>query len=138
LAAQQRRFDHFRAEFNHKRPHEALGQALPATVYTASPRSYPARLTDPVYANDCELRRVRNNGEIKRQGELIFIARPLVSEVIGLRENDTGDADVYFGPVHLGTIDGVTLKFAPLAPTRRATDKKAVEIATMDEPNAGA
>ncbi len=92
LAAQQRRFDHFRAEFNHERPHEALGQVVPAAVYAPSPRPYPARLEDPAYARDFELRRVRSNGEIKWQGELIFIAQPLAGEVIGWRENDDGDA----------------------------------------------
>jgi putative transposase len=122
LAAQQRRFDHFRAEFNHERPHEALGQVVPATVYTPSPRPYPARLADPAYARDFELRRVRSNGEIKWQGELIFIAQPLAGEVIGLRENDDGDAEAYFGPVQLGTIDGVALKFAPSA--RRPTSSR--------------
>jgi hypothetical protein len=65
LAAQQRRFDHFRTEFNHQRPHEALGQAVPAAVYTPALRPYPARLEDPSYASDFELRRVRSNGEIK-------------------------------------------------------------------------
>jgi putative transposase len=115
LAAQQRRFDHFRAEFNHERPHEALGQAVPAAVYTSSPRRYPVRLEDPPYTSDFELRRVRSNGEIKWQGELIFIAQPLVGEVIGLQEDDDGDAAVYFGPVQLGTIAGVTLKFEPYA-----------------------
>jgi hypothetical protein len=51
----------------------------------------------------------------KWQGELIFIARPLVGELIGLHENEDGDARVYFGAVELGTIDGVTLKFEPCA-----------------------
>lgn len=110
LAAQQRRFDQFRAEFNHERPHEALGQTVPAVVYTPSPRPYPAHLEDPHYPSDFELRRVRSNGEIKWQGELIFIAQPLVGEVIGLQEDDDGNARVYFGPVQLGVIDGVTLK----------------------------
>jgi putative transposase len=47
-------FDHFRVEFNHERPHEALGQAVPVAVYTPSPRPYPARLEDPPYASDFE------------------------------------------------------------------------------------
>jgi putative transposase len=121
LAAQQRRFDDFRAQFNQKRPHEALGQVVPAAVYTPAPRPYPARLADPVYPSDFELRRVRSNGEIKWQGELIFIARPLVGEVVGLHEDNDGNATVYFGPVKLGSIDGVTLKFEPCArPPQRA------------------
>ena len=121
LAAQQRRFDRFRAEFNHQRPHEALGQAVPAACYTPSPRPYPSRLQDPAYAADFELRRVRSNGQIKWQGQLIFIARPLIGEVIGLRENDDGNAEAYFGPVHLGTINAVTLKFERRRrPTRKS------------------
>jgi putative transposase len=115
LALQQRRFDEFRAEFNQQRPHEALGQAVPAAVYTTVPRSYPAKLEDPAYASNFELRRVRSNGEIKWQGELIFIAQPLVGEVIGLQEDGDGNATVYFGPVKLGSIDGVTLTFEPCA-----------------------
>lgn len=114
LAAQQRRFDSFRAEFNQERPHEALGQSVPAGHYRPSARRYPARLKDPVYPAGYERRRVRHNGQIKWQGELVFIAGPLSGEVIGLCENDNGDAEAYFGPVHLGTIDGVTLKLQPV------------------------
>lgn len=108
--AQQRRFDQFRAEFNQQRPHEALGQTAPAKHYTAAARPYPARLEDPVYQSDYELRRVRSNGEIKWQGEMVFISQALIGEVIGLRETDEGDAEVYFGPISLGIIDAITLK----------------------------
>ena len=54
LAGQQQRFAQFRAEFNHQRPHQALGQAVPAAVYTPAPRPYPAgsqTLLTPVTAN---------------------------------------------------------------------------------------
>lgn len=125
LAAQQRRFDRFRAEFNHERPHEALGQTPPAAHYTRSPRRYPRRLKDPVYPADYERRRVRHNGQIKWQGELVFIGAPLSGEVIGLCENDNGDAEAYFGPVHLGTIDGVTLKLRPVRVRGRARGRAA-------------
>lgn len=43
-AAQQRRFDRFRREFNEERPHEALGQRRPSTIYSPSPRTYPEQL----------------------------------------------------------------------------------------------
>jgi putative transposase len=109
-AAQQRRFDQFRAEFNQQRPHEALGQTPPAQHYTAAVRQYPARLEDPVYPDDYELRRVRSNGEIKWQGELVFISQALSGEVIGLRETDEGDAEAYFGPILLGLLDAITCK----------------------------
>ena len=109
--AQQRRFDQFRQEFNHQRPHEALGQTTPATHYTPSPRSYPARLEDPEYPADYQPRRVRHTGEIKKwQGEFVFLSEPLANEVVGVVETDDGDAEVYFGPMMLGRIDGVSLK----------------------------
>jgi putative transposase len=109
-AAQQRRFDQFRAEFNYQRPHEALGQTPPAQHYAPSARDYPARLEDPHYGADFVLRRVRSNGAIKWQGEMVFIGEALIGEVIALMETDDGDAEVYFGPVPLGLIDGVTRK----------------------------
>ena len=112
LQAQQRRFDCFRHEFNHERPHEALGQTPPQKHYVPSSRAYPARVEDPPYPADFELRRVRSNGEIKWQGELLFIGEALIGEVIGLRENQDGDGELYFGPVGLGIIDGATLKFS--------------------------
>ena len=43
LAAQQRRFNIFREEFNHERPHEALDQETPAACYAPSPRPMPDR-----------------------------------------------------------------------------------------------
>ena len=58
---------------------------------------------------------MRSNGEIKWQGELVYLSNTLTGEVTGLAETPEGDAEVWFGPIHLGTIDGVTLKFAPSA-----------------------
>lgn len=112
--AQQRRLDEFRAEFNHQRPHEALGQTTPAAHYAPSPRPYPARLEDPSYPADYALRRVRSRGEIKWQGELVFIGEALTNEIIGLVETEAGDAEVYFGPLRVGLIDGVSLKLLRL------------------------
>jgi putative transposase len=47
--AQQRAFDAFRAAYNTERPHEALGQRPPASVYAPSGRAYPARLAPLAY-----------------------------------------------------------------------------------------
>jgi putative transposase len=98
LGAQQQRFERFRAEFNCERPHEALGQTVPAAHYSRSPRPYPKRLADPAYPANFDLRRVRGNGELKWQGELVYVSKTLTGEVIGLTETDEGDAAVWFGP----------------------------------------
>jgi putative transposase len=36
----QARFDTFIAQYNHERPHQALGMKVPADLYTRSPRVY--------------------------------------------------------------------------------------------------
>ena len=122
--AQQSRFDQFRDEFNHQRPHEALGPTPPATHYTPSERSYPARLEDPDYPADYQPRRVRHTGEIKLQGELVFLSEPLAHEVVGVVETDDGDGEVYFGPMMLGLIDGVSLKLRRLMPAGSSTARR--------------
>ena len=86
--AQQRAFDRFRETFNEERPHEALGQQTPASVYRPSPRSYPECLPELVYPNNHELRRVRTDGTIQWTGENVYVSEVLVGETVGLEPLD--------------------------------------------------
>ena len=116
LRQQQRRFDTFRRIFNEERPHEALGQTVPARHYNPpATRPYTGRLREPDYAADHRVRRVRSNGEIRWGGDLIFIGEALVGEPIGLAEIDDGCWRVCYGPIELGIIEAAG-KFA----TRKA------------------
>jgi len=72
-----------------------------------------------VYPPDYQLRRVRHNGEIKWAGETIFLSMPLIGEVVGVKETEHGDAELYFGPLPLAVIDKVTLKLKRSSPSRR-------------------
>jgi len=112
-AQQQRRFDRLRQTFNHERPHEALGQRPPATVYVPSPRPYPARLEDPWYDAMHQVRRVKPTGQIRWQGDLIFVSEAVRGEVVGLVETERGDWTVRFMQVELGRIDRHTRRFTP-------------------------
>jgi len=85
---QQARFDRFRADFNHVRPHEALGQRPPATLYTCSLRPFPERLPEPNYPGYSELRKLSHTGHFKFRGRTYFLARPLRGERIGIVEID--------------------------------------------------
>ena len=105
LAEQQARFDAFREIYNNERPHEGLGFRYPASLYRPSPRSYPCALREPQYGADCEVRRVRSNGEIKWRGELIFVSQVLVGEPVGIDQTQTGDWRVRYATVELGGID---------------------------------
>lgn len=116
---QQRRFDRMRREFNAERPHEALGQQPPAQIYVPSPRPYPARLEDPWYDATHQVRRVTANGQIKWQGDLVFISEAMRREPVGLVETACGDWTVRFMQVELGRIDRDTRRFTPAWHGRR-------------------
>jgi transposase InsO family protein len=117
--AQQARFERLRRVFNTERPHEALGQRPPARVYVASPRPYPARLAEPWYDATHQVRRVRETGQIKWQGDLVFVSEAVRGELVGLAETDRGDWLVRFLQVELGRIDRRTRRFTPTWPGRR-------------------
>jgi hypothetical protein len=119
VSAQQRRFDRVRREFNRERPHEALGQQPPGRVYVGSARPYPARLEDPWYDATHQVRRVNPNGQIKWQGELVFVSEAMQREVVGLVETERGDWTVRFMQVELGRIDRHTRRFTPAWHGRR-------------------
>ena len=105
LRQQQRRFDAFRRIFNEERPHEALGQTVPAQHYQPPTRPYSGRLREPEYPADHQVRRVRHNGEIKWGGDLVFITEVLTGEPVAVCEIGDGSWDVRYGPIELGTID---------------------------------
>jgi len=126
-AEQQARFDAFRQHYNEERPHEALGQKLPADVYTPSPRRFPDHVEDPWYDADHQVRRVRSTGQIMWKGEPVFISEALTGELVGVAELETGDQIVRFCDLDIGLIDrcGRFVRFAPPRPGLRETDEPA-------------
>lgn len=104
-AAQVKRFREFVSVYNKERPHESLGQIPPAEIYHGSPRPYRG-LSSPDYNDDCQIRRVRSAGEIKWQGNLIFISQALAGEPVSLTEIAENTWLLAYGPVTLGTIKG--------------------------------
>jgi putative transposase len=107
-AVQSRRFAAFAHDFNEERPHEALGQRTPASVYERSPRSVPARLPEPDYPVGAVVRQVRSNGEIKWQGDFVHICSALGGEAVAIEEMEDGDWQVRFFDVRIAIIDRAT------------------------------
>jgi transposase InsO family protein len=101
-ATQQARFTTFRTEYNTARPHESLGQVLPVSRYTPSPRPYPSRLPPLEYPGHFEVRRVSRNGGIKWRSHRVPVSHTLMEQEIGFEAIDDGLWDVYFGPLRLG------------------------------------
>jgi putative transposase len=104
LRAQLKRLREFRRIYNEERPHQALGNDTPAEHYQASPRRFDGILREPDYGGDYTVRRVRTSGEIKWQGNTIYISAALTGEPIGLIEDADGDWLVCYGPIELGVI----------------------------------
>jgi transposase InsO family protein len=104
LVAQGRQLARFKRLYNQERPHQALGGDVPADHFQPSPRRFDGVLREPGYGPDLDVRRVRSNGEIKWQGQLVYLNAALAGEPVGLAEQPDGAALVAYGPVNLGSI----------------------------------
>jgi hypothetical protein len=102
---QQRALDAFRRVYNDERPHEALSQRPPARYYTQSERRMPRRLPELDYPADFQRRRVLAQGQIKWRSRQYFVSETLRRQTVGLRLNQAGWWDLYFGPVLLAELD---------------------------------
>jgi putative transposase len=114
-AAQARRFDAFREDYNHYRPHEALDQTPPASLYRPSPRKLPQHTPEPDYPAHAAVRKVRSNGEIKWRGGLVAISTALIGEAVAVEETPTGQWQVRFHARPIGLIDQKTNRLARLS-----------------------
>lgn len=99
------------------RPHEALDQATPGSLWTPSLSRYPDRLCEPWYDADHQIRSVRPAGFIKWRGEMVFIGEALGGETVGIAELENGSHIVRFCGRDLGVI-GRDLRFHRFAPPR--------------------
>lgn len=102
LPGQQARFDGFRREFNAERPHEALAQRTPGSLYTPAARSLPGRLPEPEYSGHLSVRRVGPRGSISFAARPLFLSEVLAGEQVGLEEVDDGVWSVFFYGLLLG------------------------------------
>lgn len=113
LRGQQRAFDEFRQEFNHVRPHEALDDETPASVWHPSTRPYPEEIRPPEYPGHFEVRLVSNAGTFRFKHQQIFISQALRQQHIGLEEVDDGIWSIYFYDVLLGRLDERDWRIVP-------------------------
>ena len=105
LAAQQRKFNRFRHEYNEERPHQTLRGRTPASLYRPSPRTYTGGLPPIEYPGHFIVKRVTNAGTIRFKKRLLFLANALKQHQVGLEEVDDGIWSLHFCHVLLGRID---------------------------------
>lgn len=107
-ASQQLECDRWLVEFNHVRPHAALGGKTPGEVYRVSEKR-PIALALPNYAPEWRTRRVATTGGISFDGDHIFISIALAGKLIGLRYDGGLRWRAFFFGVDLGTIEVASL-----------------------------
>jgi len=114
LMSQQVCFENFVREYNELRPHEALKDKTPASVYSKSKRSYPHRILKMEYDSDYIVRSVRHNGEIKFKGNLLFVSELLAKDRIGLKQVSEQYYELVFGFHPLGRFNIRTGRIEPM------------------------
>lgn len=113
---QQERFDRFVHVYNKERPHEALGQRTPSTVYQPSLRPYPEALPEPQYPLHDVVRTVSNEGQVHLwgRGQHVYLSSALIGQRVGLRELAPDQWLVTFLTIDLATIDAAKRTVTPL------------------------
>jgi putative transposase len=109
----------FQREYNFDRPHEALNMKTPGSCYQASPRIWDGILRSPEYdTKDVIVRKVCQSGCIWLRQKEHYIGQTLTNEYVALKTTESGELDLYYGPVYLGKLsdDGLT---KPKIKTRR-------------------
>ena len=119
----QAALDTWREEFNHQRPHQALGMRTPGELYTRSSIRYQGLPEDLSYEALPQSRRISSHGLLKWQGHSIFISEALCGWSVGLDPQADGLIDVYFADLLLGQLEPATFSFL-----RAASGPKEAEV----------
>ena len=94
----QRGFDRWREVDNHRRPHAALGLAVPASRYRPSERPFPEALPIWEYGPADAVRKVSVDGTISFRGRPIELGKAFRGERVAIRPTlEDGIFGVYFG-----------------------------------------
>ena len=104
FAAQQRRFERWRHDYNHHRPHEALGMQTPAQIYHPSQRRLNENDRLITYPRDYTAKVVSASGHIAHEGKNYHVGEAFIGKRVGLRRNDAGQTEIYYSNVLLGRL----------------------------------
>jgi transposase InsO family protein len=102
----QEAFDAWRVVYNHQRPHDALGGAVPATRYQPSPRSMPARIEPVDYPDGYQVRRVDSTARASFNGHRFKVGKAFRGRAVGiLPTTDDGIYNVVYRHQTIRTLD---------------------------------
>lgn len=123
LCEQQYLFDRFREEYNTDRPHEALDNATPASVYQRSAKEYPSTIRAPEYDQDAKVCRVYDKGGFYHDGKHYFLTHVLAGRYIALTDSPEAEKlDIYYRHVRIAMLDLENKQVCP-APKRTGSEE---------------
>ncbi len=106
LAVCQTAFDAWRPVYNAKRPHEALGLAVPATRYKPSHIAFPEHLADPEYHATDVVRRASRDGATSLQRHRVKLSQAFAGLDVAFRPTTTdGVWNVFFMRFLIAEVD---------------------------------
>src|SRR3989344_4049266 len=106
LTHAQQRFDAWREVYNLERPHEALGQQVPASRYRPSVRAFPSTLPPIEYSSSDIVRKVQCKGEFSFHGHTFRVSKCFHGAPIALRPTpEDGTFSIHFCASKIGSID---------------------------------
>jgi transposase InsO family protein len=106
LADAQEAFDRWRALYNTKRPHDALGLDVPADHYVTSSRIFSEEIVPFPYGPDDTVCRVNRERWIRFRGRAIRVSRALVGKEVAIRPTARdGIYDIVFRSYTVKSID---------------------------------
>jgi len=98
LSQVQQRFNGWREIYNHLRPHEGIGMAVPAERYEPSTKLFPEELPPIVYAPEDLVRKVQSNGRVSFKGLWVLTSKGLRGQPVAFRPRPQEDGvyDIYY------------------------------------------
>lgn len=107
LGRAQSALQRWRQIYNHERPHQGIGMAVPASRYRPSPRSFPEHLAEPVYDPGEIVRRVgTTKAYLSFKGRLWRVPQAFRAQTLAIRPtHQDGKYTICFGAIPVATID---------------------------------
>ena len=111
LRYHQKVFDEWREEYNTERPHQALGNKTPASIYCTSARTFQEEIDRIEYPRGYKSRMVNDRGWMNFKSKRIFIGVPFSGYNVGIRSGKSDDYEIWFDDFCIGTIDAQTFDY---------------------------
>lgn len=104
LKREQKRFEAWRHDFNHIRPHQALDDLTPSQVYKRATRRYK-KPGEYVYPAGFEYRKICPAGDLFWKNNRVLVTKALVGEHVGINTISKDLNAVWYRDFYLGVID---------------------------------